>query len=186
MRIISGNFRGKKLFQPKDKSTRPLRDLVKEAIFNLIHHSKKLGKAIKGSSILDLFSGSGSFGIECLSRGAEKVFFFEKNNKALEVLEKNLNSLKNIRNFEIYKNDVFHFFEGEHDLEKKFDIIFIDPPYKENKVNLIIETTKKRKLLKPGGIMILHRNKKDENKLSKEFNILEERDYGVSKILFGN
>ena len=75
MRIISGLFKGKKIFLPSDRNTRPLKDLVKESIFNLIHHSHKINVDIKGSSILDLFCGSGSFGIECLSRGAKKVFF---------------------------------------------------------------------------------------------------------------
>ena len=76
MRIISGKHKGKKLFLPKDKNTRPLRDLVKESIFNLLDHSEKIKKKIENSSILDLFSGSGSFGIECLSRGSKIVFFF--------------------------------------------------------------------------------------------------------------
>ena len=68
MRIISGRFKGKKLLLPKDKNTRPLKDLVKESIFNLLEHSKKMNINLKNSTILDLFSGSGSFGIECLSR----------------------------------------------------------------------------------------------------------------------
>ena len=78
MRIISGIFKGKKLFLPTDKNTRPLKDLVKESIFNLIKHSNKINININNSVILDLFSGSGSFGIECLSREAKKVFFFRK------------------------------------------------------------------------------------------------------------
>ena len=77
MRVIGGTFKGKKLFLPNDKNTRPLKDLVKESIFNLIQHSKKINIEIKNSMILDLFSGSGSFGIECLSRGAKKVIFLE-------------------------------------------------------------------------------------------------------------
>ena len=77
MRIISGKFKGKKLYLPKDKETRPLKDLVKESIFNLLFHSKKICVDIKDSSALDLFSGSGSFGMECISRGSESVFFFE-------------------------------------------------------------------------------------------------------------
>ena len=64
MRIISGNYKGKKLILPKDRNTRPLKDLVKESIFNLIKHSKKIDIDIKESIVLDLFSGSGSFGIE--------------------------------------------------------------------------------------------------------------------------
>ena len=186
MRIISGTNKGKKLFIPDQKFTRPLKDLVKESIFNFLEHSKKIDIRIQNSNILDLFAGSGSFGLECISRGAKSVYFFENHLLTLKVLKKNINLLKNKKNSKIFETDVIKFILSKKKLDKKFDIIFIDPPYKENKVNLIIETTKKRKLLKPGGIMILHRNKKDENKLSKEFNILEERDYGVSKILFGN
>ena len=73
MRIISGIFKGKKILQPKDQKTRPLKDLTKESIFNIIEHSKKFKVELKNSIILDLFSGTGSFGIECLSRNAKKV-----------------------------------------------------------------------------------------------------------------
>jgi len=88
MRIIAGNFKGKKLYLPTDKNTRPLKDIVKESIFNLIKHSKKINIEIENSLILDLFSGTGSFGIECISRGAKKVVFFENYNKALKILQK--------------------------------------------------------------------------------------------------
>ena len=76
MRVISGDLKGKKIFLPKDKNTRPLRDLVKESIFNLLEHSNKINFKIKDSIVLDLFSGSGSFGIECISRKAKKIFFY--------------------------------------------------------------------------------------------------------------
>ena len=95
MRIISGRFKGKKLLLPKDKNTRPLKDLVKESIFNLLEHSKKINVNLKGSTILDLFSGCGSFGIECLSRESELVYFFENYFEAIKVLEKNLLLFKN-------------------------------------------------------------------------------------------
>ena len=90
MRIISGKLRGKKLFLPKDKNTRPLKDLVKLSIFNLIDHSKKINIKLEGSSILDLFSGSGSFGLECLSRGSKIIYFFENYIEAIKILKKNL------------------------------------------------------------------------------------------------
>ena len=77
MRVISGDLKGKKLLIPLDKSTRPLRDLVRESIFNILDHSPKVSVELKNSKVLDLFSGTGSFGIECLSRGAESVTFFE-------------------------------------------------------------------------------------------------------------
>ena len=77
MRIISGELKGKKLSEPLDKSTRPLKDMVRESIFNILDHSNKLSTKINNSKVLDLFSGTGSFGIECLSRGAAEVCFFE-------------------------------------------------------------------------------------------------------------
>ena len=69
MRIISGDLKGKKLLAPLDKSTRPLKDMVRESIFNILDHSNKVSTKIRNSKVLDLFSGTGSFGIECLSRG---------------------------------------------------------------------------------------------------------------------
>ena len=71
-------------------------------------------------------------------------------------------------------------------LENKFDLIFLDPPYKEQKINLIIEKIKENMVLKKNGIMIIHRHKKDNLKISKKINILDERIYGISKITIGN
>ena len=90
MRIISGNFKGKKIFIPSDNNTRPLRDMVKESIFNLLQHSNKINLDIKDSNILDLFSGTGSFGLECISRGSKSVIFMENYDKILKILRKNI------------------------------------------------------------------------------------------------
>ena len=186
MRIISGNFKGKKLFVPLNKNTRPLKDLVKESIFNLINHSKNINLEIENSLILDLFSGTGSFGVECLSRGARKVFFLENYPEALKILEKNVKSLKGISNYEIIQNDCFNFFRSDKKINLNFDIIFIDPPYKEKKINEIIEKIKENNLLNEKGIVIIHRHKNDTIELTKKINIFEERFYGISKIYFGN
>tara|TARA_B100001758_G_C18012499_1_gene403788 strand:+ start:19 stop:579 length:561 start_codon:yes stop_codon:yes gene_type:complete len=186
MRIISGNFKGKKLFLPKDKNTRPLKDIVKESIFNLIKHSKKININIENSLILDLFSGTGSFGIECLSRGAQKVIFFENYDEAIKILEKNLNSLKNIKNFKIYKENFFNFFSSKNYFNLNFDIIFIDPPYKEKNINEIIEKILQNKILTQNGILIIHRHKKDNINITEKLRIVEDRTYGISRILFGN
>ena len=186
MRIIGGNFKGKKLFLPSDKNTRPLRDLVKESIINLIQHSNKINIDIKNSSVLDLFAGSGSFGLECLSLGAKKVVFFENYSKAIKILEKNVNSLQNLSNYEIMKSNCFDFFESNPNFKFKFDIIFIDAPFKELRINEIIEKIIETKLLNNSGIIVIHRHKKDIIKITKKFKILENRSYGISKILFGN
>ena len=101
MRIIAGSFKGKKIYEPKDKSTRPLKDLTKEFIFNILHHSNKFKINLKTAVILDIFAGVGSFGLECLSRGAKKVIFIENYKYALDILKKNLANLKMINNYEI-------------------------------------------------------------------------------------
>ena len=88
MRVISGSFKGKKILIPKDKKTRPLKDLTKESIFNIIMHSNKFKINLSDSLILDLFCGIGSFGIECLSRGVKKVIFFENYQGVLPLLKK--------------------------------------------------------------------------------------------------
>ena len=186
MRIISGRFKGKKLLLPNDKSTRPLRDMVKESIFNLLEHSKKINVNLKNSRVLDLFSGSGSFGIECLSRESKYVHFFENYPEAIEVLEKNLLLFKNKKNFQIFEGDCFEYFTSEKKIDKKFDIIFIDPPYKETKINILIEKIIFRKLLKKDGILIIHRHKKDKVLITEKIKILDTRTYGVSKVYFGN
>ena len=186
MRIISGKLKGKKLFLPKDKATRPLKDLVKVSIFNLLDHSNIVKKKLENSSILDLFSGTGSFGLECLSRGSKNVYFFENYVEAIKVLEKNLNLFKNSKNFKIFKFDCFEFFESNKEINKKFDIIFLDPPYKELRINKLIEKIIQKKILKNDGLIIIHRHKKDKLEISKKLKVLDVRNYGISKVYFLN
>ena len=186
MRIISGKLKGKKLFLPKDKNTRPLKDLVKLSIFNLIDHSKKINIKLEGSSILDLFSGSGSFGLECLSRGSKIVYFFENYIEAIKILKRNLSLFKNKENFKIFNNDCFEFFNSEQKINKKFDIIFLDPPYRETRVNELVEKIIEYKILNPNGIIIIHRHKKDKIEITNKLKIFEVRNYGLSKVYFAN
>ena len=186
MRIISGNHKGKKILLPKDKKTRPLKDLVKESIFNLINHSKKLNIKIENSNILDLFSGCGSFGLECISRGAKNILFIEYYSEALKVLKDNIINLKEENKCDIIKKNCFDFIENLKDLDKKFDIIFIDPPYKEKNINNLIEIILKKKMLQKEGVIIIHRHKKDDIQVTQSLKILDERFYGISKIIIGN
>ena len=183
MRIISGYFKGKKILDPKDLKTRPLKDLTKESIFNIIGHSNKFKVNLSNSNILDLFSGVGSFGIECLSRGVKKVIFVENYSEVLPILKKNLFSLKSIKNFDviekdIYKNDeLFNF-------NLKFDIIFLDPPYKDKNLQILLSKIENSKILNKNGIIILHRHKDEKEIFSSKFKIIEEKKYGISKIIF--
>jgi 16S rRNA (guanine966-N2)-methyltransferase len=106
MRIIAGDFKGKKILEPKDIKTRPLKDLTKESIFNILVHSNKFQLDFENSDILDLFSGVGSFGIECLSRGAKSVTFVENYHGVLPVLKRNIQGLKSIENFQVIERSV--------------------------------------------------------------------------------
>ncbi len=186
MRIIGGNFKGKNISLPRDNKTRPLRDLVKESVFNLINHSNKFTCKIYNSEILDLFSGSGSFGLECISRDAKKVTFVENYQIALSVLKENIKSLDVKKKTEVIEKDCFNFFQSRQNYIKKYNLIFMDPPYREDRINSLIEIIIQEKILKKNGILIIHRHKKDNIKISKKFQILDERSYGISKIIIGN
>ena len=185
MRIISGNFKGRKILEPKDKETRPLKDLTKESIFNIINHSNKFSININKALVLDLFSGVGSFGIECLSQGAKHVTFVEKYDLVLPILKKNLNNLKSIKNYRIIEKDILDKFDF-NELKNNFDIIFLDPPYREKAIDKILELIIKNKILKNNGIIIIHRHKKETDTFPENFYIIDEKKYGISKIIFGS
>ena len=85
MRIISGSSKGKKILEPKDFNTRPLKDLTKESIFNILTHSNKFSAKIENSRVLDLFSGVGSFGLECFSRSSSFIYFIENYKEVLPI-----------------------------------------------------------------------------------------------------
>ena len=184
MRIISGNFKGRKILEPKDIKTRPLKDLTKESIFNIISHSNKFSVHVEDSLILDLFSGVGSFGIECLSRGAKHVTFVENYAGVIPILKRNLDNLNIKERYEIINKNIF--IDLNLTVKKdKFDVIFLDPPYKEKKVASVIDRILNEKLLKDNGVIIIHRHKDEDENYSENFKILEIKKYGISKIIFG-
>jgi len=185
MRIISGSSKGKKLYEPKDIITRPLKDLTKESIFNIISHSNKFNVKLESANILDLFSGTGSFGLECLSRASKYVTFVENYKKILPILKKNINELNFKKKSKIIEKDIndslnFKIFQNQ------FDIIFLDPPYKEKKLFNMLENIFQSNLLKDKGVIIIHRHKKEVDEFPKKFKIIEEKFYGISKVIFGN
>ena len=139
----------------------------------------------KGDTILDLFAGVGSFGLECISRKARHVTFVENYKEALFILKKNILNLKKSNSYliiekNIFKELKFNFFKS------KFDIIFMDPPYKEKKISELISNIMEAKILSKDGILIIHRHKNENNEFPKAFNIIEKKTYGISSIFFGN
>ena len=186
MRIISGYLKGRKITQPKDRLTRPLKDLTKESIFNIIKHSKLINFDLKKSKILDLFSGVGSFGLECVSRGAKNVTFCENYPESIKVLKRNILNFECQNKTEIIVENIFNIKNLTQFYNKKFEIIFLDPPYKEKKLSNLLNDILSLKLLKKDGIIIIHRHKKEEENYPEKFNILKIKTYGISKIIFGN
>ena len=184
MRIIAGASKGKKMLQPKDQLTRPLKDLTKESIFNIIMHSNKFETKIEGSKILDLFSGVGSFGLECLSRGALNAVFVESYKEVLDILKKNIENLNYVNSSTIIEQDIYDSLDFK--TLKKFDIIFIDAPYKEKRVDMLLQKIFDAKILNDKSIIIIHRHKKENENFIDNFNIIEEKIYGISKVIFGN
>jgi len=191
MRIIAGKFKGMTLYTSVDKRTRPLKDMVRESIFNFLNHSNKILFRFEKSNILDLYSGTGSFGLECLSRQVGKAIFIEKEKKVFEILEKNIEKLKVKNKSKIFLDDVFNLIEKEDKKSfsylnhLKFDLIFCDPPFKDTNINRLIELIIKKNLLNKNGIIIIHRHKKSKDNLSNYFKIIDKRIYGISKIIFG-
>ena len=183
MRIIGGYLKGKKILTPADKSTRPLKDMVRESIFNIIEHSSDEYLELKGAKILDFFAGTGSFGIECLSRGARKTIFFENYPSSNKILKKNLITLKLEKKTKVFENNSYNFSRDQLD-ENKFDLIFLDPPFLDKNINELIEKIKKANIADKNTLIILHRNKKTKEKITDNLSILREKNYGISKIIF--
>ena len=190
MRIIAGKFKGMTLYAPAGKKTRPLKDMVRESIFNFLNHSNKILFRLEKSNVLDLYSGTGSFGLECLSRQVGEVIFIEKEKRAFGILEKNIEKLKVKNRSKIFFDDVFNviakqdknpFLLSRH---LKFDLIFCDPPFEDTNINRLIKLIFRKNLLNKNGIIIIHRHKKTKDNLSNYFKIIDERLYGISKIIF--
>lgn len=143
MRVISGKYKGKVLKGFDILGTRPTMDRVKESLFGTIQ------EYINGSVCLDLFAGSGSLGIEALSCGAEICYFSDHNSEIVKILKENL---KNVENSVVIQKDYVKTLDELKNI--KFDIIFLDPPYKENLINKAIDIIIESNMLSNGGIIV--------------------------------
>lgn len=133
MRVISGKARGKKLIAPTNINTRPTLDRVKEAMFNKIQFD------LKDATCLDLFAGTGALGIEALSRGASKTAFCDESKDAIRIIKKNIEITNNLDNAIIIHKDYNLALEELKHKDIKFDIVFLDPPYKTNLAILALQ-----------------------------------------------
>ena len=179
MRIISGKARGTKLFTLEGIETRPTLDRVKESLFNII------SDRIYDSYVLDLFAGSGAIGIEFASRGAKKVILSDSSKNATEIIEKNIRKTHLENAVELYNLD---FKKMIKKLENnKFDIIYLDPPYKTDYIIESISLIKNNKILNEDGIIIAETDEPDKIKKQLEeidIEITDQRKYGRANVFF--
>ncbi|MEH7382404.1 16S rRNA (guanine(966)-N(2))-methyltransferase RsmD [Bacillus sp. JJ1533] len=148
MRVVSGSKKGLHLKAVPGMSTRPTTDKVKEAIFNII------GPYFDGGTGLDLFGGSGGLGIEALSRGFEKVIFVDRDQKAIQTIKGNLEICRFGEQAEVYRNEAFRALKAIVKRDIQFDLILLDPPYKQQKLTELIEEISNHHLLSKDGYIV--------------------------------
>lgn len=183
MRIISGSLKGRSIDFLRNSNTRPLKDVVKENIFNILKHSKLINTRIENSHVLDLYSGIGSFGIECISRGAKKVVFVEKNKNSSRILKKNISKLLIEEKAKVYNEKIENIFNKIN--YKTFNIFFLDPPFTNNDFVKNLNVIRDNKIFNTKHIVIIHRDIKSNDNLNDYLDQVMIKKYGRSKIIFG-
>lgn len=179
MRIISGEFGSRRLVFPKSKKTRPMMDRARETIFNI------LGESVAGAKILDLFAGSGSLGLEALSRGASHVIFVEKGPWARKSIRENLKRLNLEKKAGVISQDVFRAIRGLERKGETFDFIFLDPPYNQGLVKKILNQLDRSVIVTSLTQLVLHRSRQEKLPESLEnLTIFREKRIGQACLSF--
>ena len=174
MRVIAGTAGGIKLKNLKGREVRPTLDRIKESLFNMIAYY------IVDAVVLDLFAGFGNLGIEALSRGAKEADFVELKSKHTDLIEENLNKCNLAKKAAVFRNDVYKYLEST---SKKYDLIFMDPPYKKNLADKAVQLILEKEILNENGILIIEKSAEEKIKKYQEFEIIKSRNYGNTLIL---
>lgn len=178
MRVISGALKGKRLLSPKGLDTRPTADRLKETLFNIVQ-----GR-IYESKFLDIFSGTGSIGIEALSRGAKKVVFIDSSHECGELIKKNLAGTAVLSKADIITANFTNALNRLGNKSEKFDIIFLDPPYYNELTEKTLIAIIENNLLEKGGIIISEQGSKDPVLDFDKLCVYDIRDYKTTKFVF--
>jgi 16S rRNA (guanine(966)-N(2))-methyltransferase RsmD len=177
MRIISGKYKGKTIYAPKNLPVRPTTDFAKEGLFNVLNNEFNL----KEIEVLELFSGTGNMAYEFVSRGAKKLLCIDQNYHCVSFIKKTSREL-GIKQLSVFKNDVFKYLKH---YKQSFDIIFADPPYDLEEIPLLPELVFNNKLLNQNGWLIIEHDKHTD--LSESPHFLALRKYGnVNFSIFEN
>ena len=180
MRVISGAARGTRLVEPVNLEVRPTLDRVKESFFNLI------GQTLDGRTFLDLFAGTGSMGIEALSRGAEKVFFVEKNPSAQALITRNLKKcrmVEQITRWQLMKQEALQALTLLQQQSAKFDYIYVDPPFADDLYQSTLSELEDV-LKKDGWIIVEHFHKTELQESYGRLKSFKDRRLGNSCLKF--
>ncbi len=174
MRVIAGKNSGAVLETIPDRKTRPTLGIVKEALFNI------LGDKVIDAEMLDLFAGSGSLGIEALSRGAKNVVFIDNNSKCVRVIHKNLNKFDFGVKGSAYVRDAYKTINFLANRNKKFDIVLMDPPYDTKEAKKILNNPRLKDILNSKAILVIEHSKRNTPPCSniKELCHIKSKRYG--------
>ena len=183
--IIGGKYRRTVLEVP-NKIVRPTSALKREAIFSILE-SYSIQNSIeiyKDKSIIDIFAGSGLIGLEAISRGIKKSYFIENNESVIKILSKNCKRICKNNEFEIISEKAIDGLDRNFKVEPS--IIFIDPPYKKENINLILLKILKNKIRSKNTIIIIETNKEEQIVIPKGLTFFKQKVYGKTKLLFLN
>lgn len=182
MRIIAGKHKGRPLSRPPAMITRPTMDRVRESIFNMLSHTDIDGKFehVEGAKVLDAFSGSGALGLECLSRGATYVYFFDKNTRALATVRENVWSLNESESCKIMKADAL----SPPPAPQAMNLVLLDPPFGKNYVALSLPPLLKAGWIDDHTLIVAEIATREDLNLPDGFSIIKEKVYGTAQMFF--
>ncbi|ASN05870.1 16S rRNA (guanine(966)-N(2))-methyltransferase RsmD [Virgibacillus necropolis] len=155
MRVIAGTLKGRQVKAVPGNLTRPTTDKVKEAIYQII------GPFFENGSCLDLYAGSGSLGIEALSRGMERAIFVDKQSKAIQTIHENIKDLQLESKTEVFRTDAFRAIQAAAKRELQFDLILLDPPYKKADYGELLNEIAKLNLIKQNGFIYCEHDQRE-------------------------
>lgn len=179
MRIITGRARGTNLFTPKNYDVRPTADRVKESVFNII------GAKIMDAKVLDAFAGTGNLGLECWSRGASSVIFVDKSKESLKLVQRNIEKCHAEDDCRVLQGDAVTLVSRLAAQGEVFDLIFLDPPYRQELITSILKVLAEKEIMKPGTLVVAERAAEEEQpQLWGKFQVEREEKYGSTIIDF--
>lgn len=179
MRVVAGEYGGRRLKAVPGMKTRPTTDKVKEAMFNII------GPYLEGGQVLDLFAGSGGLSIEAVSRGVDHATLVDRQYQAIKTIHENLSVTKEEDKFTVLKGDAYKMLNKLAKQEQGFDYVFLDPPYKKQQILELMEQLKKSGLLNTDALIICETDQvADLPEELADFELIKKADYGITELTF--